>query len=70
MAGSSALVEAFKTMTIKNLEVSSLHNFYKKEKPSFPKKWSLFNKIFNKKNISRDRCLLLPFKTLAKALGS
>ena len=32
MAGSRALVEAIKTMTIKNLEVSSLQKFYKKEK--------------------------------------
>ena len=45
-------------------------NFYKKEKSSFPKKWYFFNKIFNKKNISRKECLLLPFKTLAKALDS
>ena len=32
MAGSRALVEAIKTMTTKNLEVSSLQKFYKKEK--------------------------------------
>ena len=44
--------------------------FYEKEGGSFPKEWSVFNKIFNKKNISRKECLLLPFKTLAKALNS
>jgi len=34
----------------------------------FPKKWNVFKQIFNKKNISRKECLLLPFKTLSKAL--
>ena len=58
-----------KISNIKEL-LNVAENFYKKEKHSFPKKWSLFNKIFNKKNISRKECLLLPFKTLAKALGS
>ena len=45
-------------------------NFFEKENIIFPKEWSIFNKIFNKKNISRKDCLLLPFKTLAKALKS
>ena len=58
-----------KISNIKEL-LNIAENFYKKEKSSFPKKWSLFNKIFNKKNISRKECLLLPFKTLAKALDS
>ena len=44
--------------------------FYAKEDGSFPKEWSVFNKIFIKKNISRKECLLLPFKTLTKALNS
>ena len=44
--------------------------FYEKEDVSFPKEWSVFNKIFIKKNISRKECLLLPFKTLTKALNS
>ncbi len=42
--------------------------FFGKEKVIFPKEWSVFNKVFNKKNISRKECLLLPFKTLMKAL--
>ena len=42
--------------------------FYKSDKKKFPKKWNVFNKLFNKKNISRKECLLLPFKTLSKAL--
>ena len=54
---------------IKNL-LNITETFYEKENVSFPKEWSVFNKIFNKKNISRKECLLLPFKTLTKALGS
>ena len=34
----------------------------------FPKEWNVFKQIFDKKNVSRKECLLLPFKTLSKAL--
>ena len=54
---------------IKNL-LNITETFYEKENGSFPKEWSVFNKIFNRKNISRKECLLLPFKTLTKALNS
>ena len=58
-----------KTLHVKNLlEVADI--FFEKENAIFPKKWSIFNKLFNKKNISRKECLLLPFKTLSKALKS
>ena len=43
-------------------------NFFDNKKSSFPTEWSIFNKIFKKKNISRKECLILPFKTLSKAL--
>ena len=56
-------------LKIKNL-LTITEIFYEKENVSFPKEWSVFNKIFNKKNISRKECLLLPFKTLSKALKS
>ena len=48
----------------------SLENFFDKEDVIIPKEWSVFNKIFNKKNISRKECILLPFKALSKALNS
>ena len=54
---------------VKNL-LKVAETFFEKEDVVFPKEWSIFNKIFNKKNISRKECLLLPFKTLAKALSS
>ena len=44
-------------------------NFFEKKNNNFPKEWLIFNKIFNKKNFVRKECLLLPFKTLAKALN-
>ena len=57
-----------KILSIKNL-LNVAGTFYENEDNSFPKEWSVFNKIFNTKNISRKECLLLPFKTLSKALG-
>ena len=37
-------------------------------KVNLGKHWYDFKEILNKKNLSRKECLLLPFKTLAKAL--
>jgi nitrogen fixation NifU-like protein len=54
---------------VKNLLKIS-ETFFEKKNVTLPKEWSVFNKIFNKQNISRKECLLLPFKTLAKALKS
>ena len=45
-----------------------VETFFEKDQSVFPKEWSVFNKLFNKKNISRKECLLLPFKTVLKAL--
>ena len=36
----------------------------------FSKEWKAFEKLFDKKNISRKECILLPFKTVTKALKS
>ena len=56
------------------LHVKSLitiaETFFENEDTVFSKEWSVFNKIFNKQNIARKQCLLLPFKTLMKALRS
>tara|TARA_B100001094_G_C17710979_1_gene567311 strand:+ start:53 stop:451 length:399 start_codon:yes stop_codon:yes gene_type:complete len=38
-------------------------------KVSLEKHWKDFKEILNKKNLSRKECLLLPIKTLAKALN-
>ncbi len=50
--------------------VSFAETFFSNNKNTFPKEWKIFNKLFNKKNVSRKECLMLPFKTLAKALKS
>ena len=43
-------------------------SFFEKNDNSFNKEWTLFNKLFDKKNISRKECIILPFKALSKAL--
>ena len=53
--------------SIKDLLLST-EKFFTNSKKKFPKNFSIFNKLFNKKNIARKECLLLPFKTLSKAL--
>ena len=54
------------------IKLKSLLNIVEKfsidENIVFPKEWNVFKQIFDKKNISRKECLLLPFKTLSKAL--
>jgi len=45
-------------------------SYFQDTKSKFPKEWKKLEKLFNEKNISRKDCLLLPFKTLAKALKS
>ena len=57
-----------KLLNVENL-LKIAETFFEKENAKFPKEWSIFNKIFNKKNFSRKECLLLPFKTLSKALN-
>jgi len=57
------------TVNLKNL-LKITEIFFEKENVVFPKEWSVFIKIFNKKNISRKECLLLPFKALNDALKS
>ena len=58
-----------KILNVKNL-LKNLEHFFEKENVIIPKEWSILNKIFNKKNISRKECILLPFKALSKALKS
>ena len=49
---------------------SFVEKFFKDTNLKFSKEWKQFEKLFKKKNISRKECILLPFKTLAKALKS
>ena len=61
----------------KNKLVKETINFLKKSNTLFKSqknlkidKWSSFKKIMNKSNLSRKECLLLPLKTLLKALNN
>ena len=56
-------------ININNL-LKIIDSFFEKKDIAVPEDWSAFEKIFNKKNVARKECLLLPFKTLAKALKS
>jgi len=52
---------------IKNL-LSSVESLFENTEIKINKEWKDFKKIINKKNIARKECLLLPFKTISKAL--
>ena len=47
-----------------------VERYFKNTNLKFTKEWKQLEKIFNKKNISRKECILLPFKTMTKALKS
>ena len=50
--------------------IEFVNNFFKNTNLKFSKEWKPFEKLFDKKNISRKECILLPFKTVTKALNS
>ena len=57
----------------KNLEeikdlINICENMFENTKIILEKKWQSFKEIFDKKNISRKECLLLPLRTVNKAL--
>ena len=49
--------------------VSNVEKLFDNAKVKLEKHWKDFKEIFNKKNLSRKECLLLPIKTIAKALN-
>jgi len=52
---------------VKNL-INTCENIFENTKIILEKKWIDFKELFNKKNISRKECLLLPMRTVLKAL--
>ncbi len=48
--------------------IEFVNNFFRNTNLKFSKEWKPFEKLFDKKNISRKECILLPFKTVTKAL--
>jgi len=69
-ASASMLSRSSINKSIKNVMdfIRSIDTFFEKSKIVFPKEWKKLEVLFDKKNISRKDCILLPFKTLAKAL--
>ena len=49
--------------------IYSVEGFFSNTQVKINKEWEVFKKILNIKNNSRKQCLLLPFKTIAKALN-
>ena len=63
------------SQNIKNKNLDEIRNFIKicedifeNTKIKLEKKWISFKELFNKKNISRKECLLLPIRTVSKAI--
>ena len=63
----SGKIKNKKINQIKEL-VNSVEGFFSNTQIKINKEWEVFKKILNIKNNSRKQCLLLPFKTIAKAL--
>ena len=60
-------IKNIKIEEIKNF-IFSLDSFFEDIEIKVEKNWVSFKEILNKKNISRKECLLLPFRTISKAL--
>ena len=58
-----------KIKIIKKL-IKDVEHFFINSSNQFAKEWPQYKILFTKKNIARKSCLLLPFKTLNKALKS
>ncbi len=69
-ASASVLSKYSINNTINNINeiITFVDVFFESNNAKFPKEWKKLEILFNKKNISRKECILLPFKTLAKAL--
>ncbi len=69
-ASVSLLSQKIKNKNIQEIKnfVISCENIFENTKTLFEKNWRDFLELFNKKNISRKECLLLPIRTVLKAL--
>ena len=69
-ASVSLLSQKIKNKNIQEIKnfVISCENKFENTKILFEKNWKDFLELFNKKNISRKECLLLPLRTVLKAL--
>tara|TARA_X000001036_G_scaffold241489_1_gene225310 strand:+ start:222 stop:620 length:399 start_codon:yes stop_codon:yes gene_type:complete len=49
--------------------INICENIFENTKITLEKKWVSFTELFDKKNMSRKECLLLPIRTIDKALN-
>ena len=69
-ASVSLLSQKIKNKNLQEIRnfVISCENIFENTKTLFEKNWKDFLELFDKKNISRKECLLLPLRTVLKAL--
>ena len=70
-ASVSLLSRNIKAKTLDEVKdfINSCENIFENSKIVLEKKWISFKELFDKKNISRKECLLLPIRTIEKALN-
>tara|TARA_B110000196_G_C20983585_1_gene584618 strand:+ start:419 stop:823 length:405 start_codon:yes stop_codon:yes gene_type:complete len=70
-ASASLLSRKIKNKKVNQIEdlIYSIEFFFDNTEIKIKNEWKDFQKIFNKKNISRKDCLLLPLRTTSKALN-
>ena len=71
-ASVSLLSQKIKNKNLQEISkfVNSCENVFENTKNLFEKNWKDFLELFDKKNISRKECLLLPLRTVLKAIKS
>jgi nitrogen fixation NifU-like protein len=69
-ASVSMLSQKIKNEKLSNIKslITLVESLFKETEVKVDSKWLDFKEIMNKDNVSRKECLLLPFKTIAKAL--
>ena len=69
-ASVSLLSQKIKNKNLNEIKkfIETSENMFESTKLVFEKKWNDFKELLNKKNISRKECLLLPMRTVLKAL--
>ncbi len=70
-AAVSLLSQNIKNKNINDIKkfIEVCENVFEGTKIKFEKNWKSFKELFDKKNKSRKECLLLPFRTIGKALN-
>jgi nitrogen fixation NifU-like protein len=69
-ASVSMLSQKIKNEKLSNIKslITLVESLFKETEVKVDSKWLDFKEIMNKDNVSRKECLLLPFKTITKAL--